>query len=242
MKEQSEPSDWGALQIRGVAEVIEQAARRVNRQYGFTKVEDLEQDARIAVANTPNLLSCLEGTEPALGILQHRLVQDLTDRVKYEAKHREQTISYTKIQEDGEEGRTAPSGYVAVATASNAYNRESVETLLGAVWDDGFVYGLPVKDTAPDPDMPKGSINKSHGNDLSAYIADIKTGWKTAPLTQRERRAIVLRYGLDWTERSIAFNQECSRQAISTRLFTGIGKIVAELNGSDLSEFLEGNE
>jgi predicted DNA-binding protein (UPF0251 family) len=133
-------------------------------------------------------------------------------------------------EEDGEDS-TYISSHVIIETASNDYTRESVESLLPAVWDEGYAYGMPQRDNAPDPDMPKGSANKARGNNLSAYIADIKTGWEKTPLTLKERRALLLAFGLGWTHEEIAHNQEITRRGLSQRVETAVGKIVAHLNG-----------
>jgi len=115
------------------------------------------------------------------------------------------------------------------------YNRELVELLLPAVWDPFSVYGMPVPQAAP-VDMPRGSANKAHGNTLYAHLADIHHGWRKTELTLKERRALLLRFGSDWTEKEIGRHEGVSQQAISARLFTGVGKIVAELNGGEFSE------
>jgi DNA-directed RNA polymerase specialized sigma24 family protein len=115
------------------------------------------------------------------------------------------------------------------------YDRALVERLLPTLWDPDAVFGVPVP-SAPPTDMPRGSVNKKEGNTLWAHLADIRSGWANTELTVNERRAIVLRYGMDWTETEIAKNQRTSQSRISVRLYTGVGKTVAHLNGS---EFLE---
>lgn len=113
-----------------------------------------------------------------------------------------------------------------------------VETLLPAVWDETYCYGMPKPDSAPDPDMPKSWTNKAHGNTLYAHIADIKSAWAWARtgLTLKERRAVFMYHMLDLTQADIASHEECSRPAISTRLYTAIGKMTAHLNGGEFSE------
>jgi hypothetical protein len=48
---------------------------------------------------------------------------------------------------------------------------------------------------------------------------------------QRGQQALILRYGLDMTEREIAERQGVTRQAVNHRLIQGVGRIVATLNG-----------
>lgn len=240
MRVATEPR-WDVLDRKGVREVASQAARRINRQYAdYTELEDLKQDALVLIATSSGLQEAVDKGE--LGLLQFRLEQVLVKSIETYVRHTSRHISYDRIeaQDENEEG-TFIRPYVEVATASNEYTRESVESLLPAVWDEGYAYGLPRQDTAPDPDMPRGSANKAQGNNLSAYIADIKVGWEKAPLTIKERRALILAFGLGWTQRQIAYNQGVSQQAIQQRIYSGVGKIVARLNGGLWHE-LEGVE
>lgn len=108
------------------------------------------------------------------------------------------------------------------------YDRALVEHLLPTLWDPDAVFGVPVP-SAPPADMPRGSVNKKEGNTLWAHLADIRTGWDQTELSIKERRALILRYGMDWTEIEIAKNQHTSQPRISVRLYTGVGKIVAHL-------------
>ena len=85
--------------------------------------------------------------------------------------------------------------------------------------------------------MPKGSVNPAHGNNLSAFIADINHAWRFTPLSHKERRAVVLRHGFDLRQADIADIEECAQSVVATRLFTAIGKLVAQLNGTN---FIEG--
>jgi len=231
-------SAWTVLDIEGVREVATQAARRVNRRYSqVTELDDLTQDALILIATKGDLLSCLEGDEPELGLLQYRVEMDLVNKAQTAANQQQRNIPFERL-EATEGDHTFVRPYVAIATASSDYTRESVETLLPAVWDESYVYGMPQRDDAPDPDMPKGSTNKATGNNLVAYIADIKTGWDKTPLTVKERRAVLLAYGMGWTQGEIATNQGVSQQTIQERLYKAIGKIVARLNGGLFYELL----
>lgn len=229
-------ADWSVLDLPYVREVVGQAVRRVMKKYdGVMEAEDLEQEALIMVVTRGNLQEAAR-SEDNIGLLQHRLEQDLGDLLLPLAKKVQKTVSYDKLKEDAEADGGFMLPYVIIETASNDYTRESVETLLPAVWDESYVYGLPQRDDAPDPDMPKGSTNKARGNSLSAYIADIKVGWEKTPLTQKERIALLLAYGMGWTHEQIAYNQLVSRQAITARIETAVGKIVARLNGGYWAE------
>ena len=85
--------------------------------------------------------------------------------------------------------------------------------------------------------MPQGSKNPAQGNNLPAFLADIRTGWEEAPLTLKERRAVLLRFGMDLQVQEIAVIEGVAQPAISVRLFTSVGKITAAMNGT---EFYEG--
>ncbi|GAB3830323.1 hypothetical protein [Kribbella italica] len=115
------------------------------------------------------------------------------------------------------------------------YTREMVEQLLPMLWDPDAVWGAKAPQ-APPQDMPRATPNKKEGNTLYAHLADMNTGWEKAELTLKERRAIFLHYGLDWSEKDVAYNQEISPQGINVRLFTGVGKLVAHLNGGEFTE------
>ncbi|MFB6726343.1 hypothetical protein ACFCV3_39610 [Kribbella sp. NPDC056345] len=112
------------------------------------------------------------------------------------------------------------------------YDRALVEHLLPTLWAPDAVFGVPVP-SAPPADMPRGSVSQKEGNTLWTHLADIRTGWTDTGLTVNERRALVLRYGMDWTETEIAKNQRTSQSRISVRLYTDVGKIVANLNGGE---------
>lgn len=74
----------------------------------------------------------------------------------------------------------------------STYARELVDQLLPAAWDLEFAYGM-TNPAAPDPDMPRAAAAPAHSGTLIAHLADIHTGWKTAPLTEDGRRALLMR-------------------------------------------------
>jgi hypothetical protein len=120
----------------------------------------------------------------------------------------------------------------------STYTRELVEQLLPAVWDTTFAYGMD-NPTAPDPDMPKATIDPANGGTLFAHLADIRTGWARAPLNISDRRALFLRYALDWPGRKIARSERAAESTTSERLARGIGAIVAQLNGDTATDDIE---
>jgi hypothetical protein len=114
----------------------------------------------------------------------------------------------------------------------SGYDRRLVEHLLPAVWDVEAAYGIR-NPTAPDADMPKGTVDKKSAGVLFAHLADIRRGWVTAPLSLVERRALFMRFGLDWEDGRIAAREAVTDRAIRYRLERGIGKLAAHLNGTD---------
>ena len=117
----------------------------------------------------------------------------------------------------------------------STYTRELVEQLLPAAWDPEFAYGM-ANPAAPDPDMPRAAADKAHSNTLYAHLADIHTGWATAPLTPAERRALLMRYGLDWPQTAIARHEHVGQSTASERITRGVGRIVATLNGQAVDD------
>ncbi|MFC0622792.1 sigma factor-like helix-turn-helix DNA-binding protein [Kribbella deserti] len=115
------------------------------------------------------------------------------------------------------------------------YTRPVIEYLFAALFDPHAAYGSTAAQ-APPPDMPRSTPNKARSNTYYAHLADARIAWTTTPLTDKERRAIFLRHVLDWTNHDIARHEGVTRQTIEKRLFTGIGKLVATLNGAVFSE------
>ncbi|MEV1109901.1 sigma factor-like helix-turn-helix DNA-binding protein [Micromonospora sp. NPDC049751] len=137
----------------------------------------------------------------------------------------------------------------------SSYNRRLVEQLLPAVWDKDYAYGManpeaaqPVRgcqvhakrDGTPkedcaccDPSVRKTTVNPKLGNTLYAHLGDIHAAWRHAGLPLEEKRALLLRYGLDWREREISAQLGVPQQTISDRLVRGVGRLVDHLNGDE---------
>ena len=239
--------NWDLLLDSEIESVIGQAARQVahSLEWGeYVEEEDLLQEATLLVVGPHQdyAAQCLMGEDGhTLGGLQERLRRKLVnfaEREKFrKAKHSSVEERYTESNEDGVVPAYAP--YEGAVQYPALYDRTLVEALLPAVWDQDFAYGMQ-QDHAPDADMPRGTVNKAKGNVLWAHLADIRISWERAPLTAEERRVLLLAYGFDWTQRDIAYNQQCSQPTVSNRIYTGVGKILAELNGGDFAEFFTG--
>ncbi|MFI5942230.1 hypothetical protein ACIBCB_18500 [Streptomyces uncialis] len=114
----------------------------------------------------------------------------------------------------------------------SAYDRRLVEHLMPAVWSTEAAYGIR-SPTAPDADMPAGSTDPRTAGTLFAHLADIRRAWRECQLTRGERRALFLRYALDWPDELIAARDRVTGRAVRYRLERGVGKMACWLNGSD---------
>ncbi|WP_327431394.1 hypothetical protein [Streptomyces sp. NBC_01236] len=120
----------------------------------------------------------------------------------------------------------------------SGYERRLIEHLLPAVWDTEAAYGIR-NPQAPDADMPKGTVDKKAAGALFAHLVDIRRGWATAPLSLVEKRALFMRFALDWDDRRIAAREAVTDRAVRYRLERGVGKLTAHLNGR---EYIDGYE
>jgi DNA-directed RNA polymerase specialized sigma24 family protein len=110
------------------------------------------------------------------------------------------------------------------------YNRAIVEKMLPAVWDADAAYGMK-NETRPDPDMPKGHVDKKKGSSFLVHIADVRQAWRYADLSLDEKRSVLLRYGLDLTFEEIAEEFGVNKSTTQRRSERGVGKLTAHLNG-----------
>jgi hypothetical protein len=227
----SEPSlDWAVLELEGVGRAVERAARSVatSPTYGqFFDMDDLHQEARILAVKHAGAVRAYV-CDGELGRLEHALHMDLIDmvrpRVARAVRHQSYEARYLEGESDSKlRANTATCG-------GGAYTADLVASLMPAVFDDSFAYGMQAE-TAPDGDMPRAKSNPATGNTLAAHIADIRTGWKRAPLAHPQRVVLLLTHGLGWRQEEVAFNQGVSQQAISHRLITSHQLIADTLNG-----------
>ncbi|WP_405056935.1 hypothetical protein OG474_29880 [Kribbella sp. NBC_01505] len=117
----------------------------------------------------------------------------------------------------------------------SCYDRELIERLLFTVWDPEAMYGVPAPQ-APPQDMPRGTANKKEANTLYAHLADMNTGWQKTDLRREERQAIFLKYGMDLSMTDAATVLDRPRKTVEYHCYTGVGKIVAKLNGDVFAE------
>lgn len=114
------------------------------------------------------------------------------------------------------------------------YDRQDVERLLPAVWDDKYLTDGFRDDSAPDPDMPRGSVDHSKGGGTVVAIADIRQAWERADLSVKQRQALLLRYGMDEPIADAARLLGVSKPSVSERCFVGVTNLMRQLNGHDI--------
>ena len=116
------------------------------------------------------------------------------------------------------------------------YNRALVEHLMPAVWDTQAAYGMP-QQVEVDVEMRsfRSKPNPKTGNNLPAYLADIRRAWKKAPLSNDECRALFTRYCLGLTDREAGRLLDVPHRTVSYRAESGVGRITAWLNGDEYS-------
>lgn len=209
---------------------IERVARSLFETSTF-EFEDLVSEAVILTATDASLIEALD-SEDLNGTFEHRLRMDLTNLIDAGIRKTKRNVSYEVLFEESEDylEKKLSEAQIDQMDRSPTYTTEMVEMLLPTVWDPTYAYGLPERADAPDPDMPRAKANPAVSNNLAAYLIDIKTGWEKADLTLKERRAIFLRYALDYTVEECGRHELCSHQAISVRIKGGLNKITDRLN------------
>jgi len=222
--------DWTLIDNENVQQVVTSAARQVALERELD-ADDLQQDAWILVTNTHTDLAHFVHAEK-WGALRTALYRDLLNATARGERIKEKTQSFDVRHGEDFDLETESSAPVSLnqRVGVTLYDRELVQSLLPAVWDEQFCWGMQVEN-APDADMPRTQSNKATGNTLAAHLADIRSTWETAPLTLPERQALFLVYGLDFTNQMAGSTLGITHQTVSERALRGVGKIVATLNG-----------
>lgn len=223
----SDTHDWSVLDNPELVDLCEYVVETVSYNRNLD-ADDLLQDAYVLVTATGGDLHAITSEPENFGLLAFRLEQQLINKHKTDIRRRDKAVSLDVRIEEGDE--SIPYAPYVPRKDGAVYTRELVEALLPAVWDEEYAYGMR-QENAPDPDMPRSSSNKSTGNTLAAHIADIRRAWELTDLLDAERRTLLLSHGFDWSSVEISFNQELTKRAIDKRLYSGVGKIVAFLNG-----------
>lgn len=226
---------WKVLDDPKVHGVARKVARQVaNNNKGFLEEDDLYQEALILIAGKPDLAE--QATLQEYGPLHYALRMDLLDkfvRPLMRSGEMEQR-KYKTVTTDDADDFAAP--YVAFDAGTGDYNADAVKLLLPAVWDESYAYGLPDREDAPDKDMPKAAGHKARANSHWAYIADIKAAWKRTPLTNDERRALVLYFGMGMSQSDAGLIEGVNKSTVNRRLDSAVNKILAFLNGANMTQ------
>lgn len=224
-------AQWGVIGDAHVQRVARAVARSIaDMNQGVLEEDDLYQEGLVLIAATPHIAR--QATTREYGLLYTRLRTELMQKF-VEKLDRSGELAARKYRSITiEDAEIEPLPPILFDDGSGDYTEDAVKLLMPAVWDESYAYGIPLRDDAPDKDMPKGPGNKARSNSHWAYIADIKTGWEKTPLTHLERRALLMAYGLGWTQTNIANYEGVAQKTISVRLSGATKKIAARLNGA----------
>lgn len=90
--------NWDFVDNATAMEVVDQATRRVARNYGsYVEYDDLRQEAILFTATREDLQECVE--EESWGYLQHRLEQDLVNHLTTIVRRANKNTSYEAREE-----------------------------------------------------------------------------------------------------------------------------------------------
>ena len=107
------------------------------------------------------------------------------------------------------------------------------------LWSEDLAVNGINNPLAPSPDMPKATVDPSHGFTHIAHMADLHRAWRSADLSHGQRQALFLRFGFDSLQMEIAVDLDITQQAVSRRLDSGISKIRASMNGRPSNRYEE---
>ena len=117
-----------------------------------------------------------------------------------------------------------------------SYSEDRIAQLLPSVWDRTYAWGMQ-NEQAADPDMPKMQYRSpKEATTFWTHLIDVRISWERAPITMFERRALLLHYGLGWTQQEIAEHQGVSRISIQKRLKKGVKTLADWLNADYITE------
>lgn len=226
---------WSVVEIPEVKVIARKIARHIaSMNQGVFDEDDLYQDALVIAAATPHIADLAICRE--FGLVFARLRTEMLQRYveKLQRSGELNARKYKTVVIEDREDDLSP--YIAFDAGSGDYTDDAIRLLLPAVWDESYAYGLPLADDTPDHDMPKSAANKSQGNSHWAFIADVKIGWRRAPLTLKERRSTFLRFGPCWTQAEIALHEGIDQSTVKRRIDSAVTKITASLNGASIVE------
>ena len=246
-------TDWSILGESDIIEIADAVAWRFADDYpNLFSYDDALQEVRLILASRAATARSVAADGP--GLLYRWLTQRMRDAFLTTEKRLSKMVTIDELEgvelgrpglrqefpaydlPDGEERieehvepvSWGPQPKKAVVAA---YDRAIVEAMLPYVWGDSIAWGMK-QDTAPDPDMPRGSKDPSKGWTSFAHVIDVRDAWKNADLSIEQRQAVFARYALDLTQDESASILSAPRTTIEYRIERGVGLLVAHLNGS----------
>ena len=247
-------TDWSILNEPQVADIAEAISWRFAEDYPnlFTQ-EDAHQEVRLILAE--RAVTARQVLADGTGLLYRWLTQRMRDKFLTSERRLSNAVSIDELdgvelgrpgvrtefpaydldanEEQDEKPKPAPVAWERQPKTKvpALYDRRLVEAMLPYVFDDSIVWGMKV-DTAPDPDMPRGSKDPSKGWNSFAHLVDVRRAWALAGLSDDQRRAVFLHYALDYTEEEAATQLGAPRSTVEYRIERGVGLLAAWLNGS----------
>lgn len=225
--------DWTLATAPAVEAVIVREARRLIAEHDYLEVEDVVQEARILAATNSALREVLSG-EPNLALFSYRLRMDLlnlADGARRTVRPL-RSLYLSAMSDTGEAEEYERPVALVIRDDVAAYDLDLVEALLPAAWDPSYCWGLRIEN-APDADMPRAAANRATGNTVAVHIADMKSAWERAFLSEKQRRALFMRYALDWKLREIAAHEGVKTSTIRERLDAGLARLLGYLEPAD---------
>ena len=222
--------DWTVLEIPGVMNVLERAARSLAVE-SFADADDLFQVGSVELARI--------GTSPyeaavagEFGLLYRSIHQRMANSLRTERLRQQ-------LQEPlPEPDTTQEEDYYEVVMdldhGTEGYTQDVLMAVLPALWDESYLLRLDQSKQAADGDMPRGTGGRVKSNGHWALIADVRTAWEKAPLNSEEKQGILLAVGLDYSLREIAAATGMSKDTADRRIRSGLHAMCEFLNGVEV--------
>lgn len=236
--------DWDSVGQLGF-DVADRTARSVARAYADVEEDDVYQEALIYLATHVEEMdrqyengAGLPGVRGGLVGGRKAMIRHLSSRMRAWASRQSERFRLeagagqrhmAALDTSRWSTQSVPAGFEGLG-----YQPALIEALLPSVWNMDELANAGVE-TAPDPDMPRAASDPSHAGTHMAHYADIREAWAHAPLTTRQRQALVLRYGIGLEQEEAASAMGISRSTVREHIDAGIQNIATHLNGKEVS-------
>lgn len=118
------------------------------------------------------------------------------------------------------------------------YDRNELERIIPFTWEETYAWGIPSAEEIEEG-MPRSTADPTRKNTHWAILADLRQAWAKADLTDKQRQAVVLRFGMDQKLASVAHVLGVSVHAVEKRIDGGVRKLLSYLNGLDQCEEID---